>query len=77
MEMNEPPALQDFVPATRVRRSPPAPRLSSSDFFRLGFYGGLGLWCAFALINLAVLLGLVAILMMLGVLSATAVPLLN
>lgn len=74
-KMNQIPAVRDFTPAPRVhRQSAPRP-LKSIDFFRAGFYGGLGLWCAFLLINVAFFLGALALLLALGVISAAAVSL--
>lgn len=62
--MVEPPSIRDWEPVERYRGRRPARRaaVTAGDAFRLGFFGGLGLWCAAVFIQLClVALGVVVI----------------
>lgn len=71
----EPPRIIDWQPSRHQashRPRQPANVITPSEAFKRGFYGGLGLWCSFMVLNILAFLLSLVILMALGVITAGA-----
>ena len=72
--MNEPPRIENWQPdvsRTASRRTTQIRNvITPSEAFKRGFYGGLGLWCSFMVLNLVAALIGVMLLVALGVLGS-------
>lgn len=72
--MHEPPVIRDFQPAVPASARPilrcRADNLPPGECFKRGFYGGLGLWLAFVVLNIVALVLFLLLGMLLGGTSA-------
>lgn len=64
------PQLGQYRPTSRRQYRPPPNKITPAEAFKRGFYGGMGLWCSFMVLNIIAGAIVLIVLMALGVLSA-------